>query len=71
MYKITCCRLSKRINKRNVEHKGCFIKEFKTLSEFVKFFKKAKRSLFFPNISNEISNKEMRILLIKTEAALK
>lgn len=67
MYIITCCR-GKRKNKKCI---GCFIKEFKTLSEFVNFVNKSHNSLFFPYLSKELSTKERSIVYNKINSITK
>lgn len=63
MYKVTCCRKGKYIT--NAGTKGCFIKEFKTLSEFAKFAVKSYNSLFFPDLLKNFSRSEISILYKK------
>lgn len=70
MYNITCCRQGKYLYRQNLLHKGCFNKTFNTLSEFVNFFIKSRRSLFFPNIDKELTKKEKIIVLKKIDAIL-
>ena len=68
MYKITCCRIGKRVYRQNREKKGCFIKSFNTLSEIALFIHNARGSLFFPYILKEFTKKERIILLRKIDA---
>jgi hypothetical protein len=71
MYKITCCRQGKSIYRQNREKKGCFIKNFNTLSEIAIFFKKTCSSLFFPCLSQELTEKEIIILSAKLDSIYK
>ena len=61
MYKITCSRAGKW-NKTNIDKKGCFIREFETLYDFAIFFNKSRSKLFFPYISKELTEEELRWL---------
>lgn len=70
MYKITCCRRGKYLHKSNIFVKGSFIKTFNTLSEFVNFLIKSRKSLFFPNLNNELTKKENFIVLNKVNSIL-
>lgn len=69
MYRITCCRKCKKHNNRM--YKGCFVKEFKTLSEFVNFFNKSHNRLFFPYFLKELSRKESYIVYKKINSITK
>jgi hypothetical protein len=68
MYKVTCCRKGKYIT--NVGNKGCFIKEFKTLSEFAKFAVKSYNSLFFPDLLKNFNRSEISILYKKIHSLI-
>lgn len=62
MYSITFCRCGKILGKPNRGAKGKFIKNFNTLSDLAFFITKSKFNLFFPNIKNELTKKELVIL---------
>lgn len=66
MYRITCCRYGKSYN--NHMAKGSFIKEFNTLSEFVKYYMSTNFKIFYPNIKNELNSKEYHIVRNKLYA---
>lgn len=68
MYKVTCCRKGKYIT--NVGNKGCFIKEFKTLSEFAKFAIQSYNSLFFPDLFKILKKSEINILYKKINSLM-
>ena len=48
--------------------KGSFIKEFNTLSEFVKYYMSTNFKIFYPNIKNGLNSKEYRIVRNKLYA---
>ena len=68
MYKVTCCRKGKYIT--NVGNKGCFIKEFKTLSEFAKFATQSYISLYFPDLFKNFNKSEINILYKKINSLM-
>lgn len=67
MYKITFCRTSRFYTNNK---KGSFIKEFKTLDEIVKFYLKSNNSLYCPKIKEELTKRELMIILRKLDSQL-
>ena len=67
MYTITFCRTSRY---RTFNKKGRFKKEFNTLDEIVKFYLKANDKLYCPNVKNELTCKERRLVMIKLNSQL-
>ena len=67
MYNITFCRTSRFYNNNN---KGSFIKEFKTLDEIVKFYLKANNKLYCPKIKEELTKRELMLILKKLDSQL-
>lgn len=70
MYTITCARCGKypRFNRTG---KGQFSKQFSTLSDFAMFATKSMSSLYFPNIRQELTRREEKILMKKLECCKK
>lgn len=64
MLRITCCRCgtSYRVNRHG---KGQFVKEFKDLSDFARWWVKSRSKIYFPNIRKELSNRQKVTLLRK------
>lgn len=54
-----------------MNNRGFFKKEFNTLSEFVNFYNKGKYSLYCPFLKEELSKKELKIVIIKMNSLLK
>ena len=67
MYEITFCRTSKYYNPNK---KGCFKKEFNTLDEIIKFYLKSNNKLYCPKIRDELTKKELWIVLKKLDSQL-
>lgn len=67
MYEITFCRTSKY---RTPNKKGCFKKEFNTLSEIVAFYLKSNNKLYCPKIKEELTKRELMIILRKLDSQL-
>lgn len=61
--KITCARIGER--RFNRYAKGCFVREFNTLSEMAKWMSKSRRKLFFPKLKQELTQEQIRILNYK------
>lgn len=62
--KITFCRCGKGVRK-NLYAKGAFQKEFKSLTEFVRFKFMTRNKLFTPNIEAELTRKEIKLYMKK------